>query len=212
MKKRLFSILYMFLVTLFFTSVVSAVKFYNEDRIAMNQKVKMLRVVLHILRIPVQEGASPQAVAQVFAERVKEIEVRERPLYIGYAEDGETISGYAFPVSGQGFWGPIIGLAAVDPSAAELLGVAFFRHSETPGLGARITEERFTGQFRGLPLYPIEEEDKIFYLKAEGTGQAENELDAITGATGTSRAVEAFLNRELDYFLEAIWPEVKRKG
>lgn len=211
MKKRLFSIFYMFLLTLFFTSLVSAVKLYNEERIAMNQEVKLLRIVLHVLGIAVQEGASPQTVSQVFSERVKQIEVKQRPLYIGYAENGETITGYAFPVGGQGFWGPISGLAAVDPSATRLLGVAFFKHSETPGLGARITEAWFTKQFEGLSLDPIAGEQKIFYLKAAGTGQAANELDAVTGATGTSRAVEAFLNRELDHFLKGIWPEVKKK-
>lgn len=211
MNKRLFSIYYMFLLTLFFTSVVSAVKLYNEERIAMNQQVKLLRVVLHVLGIPVRDGPSAQAVMLTFAERVKELEAKGRLLYIGYAENRQTVTGYAFPVSGQGFWGPISGMAAVDPSATELLGVAFYRHSETPGLGARITEEQFTNQFRGLSLHPSEGEEKIFYLQAEGTAQAKNELDAVTGATGTSRAVEAFLNQELDYFLETIWPEVKKK-
>ena len=212
MKKRLFSIFYMFLLTLFFTSVVSAVKFYNEERIAINQQVKLLRIVLQVLGISVQEDGPPLEVMQIFEQRVREIEVKGRPLYIGYAEKVEEIIGYAFPVVGQGFWGPISGMAAVDPSATELLGVAFFRHSETPGLGARITEEWFTTQFRGLALYPIEGEEKIFYLKTAGTGQAKNELDAVTGATGTSRAVEAFLNKELDHFLETVWPALKIKG
>ena len=43
---------------------------------------------------------------------------------------------------------------------------------------------------------------KIFYLKPAGPGKAPNELDAVTGATGTSRAVEAFLNQELQKFLK----------
>lgn len=211
MKKRLFSILYMFVLTLFFTSVVSAVKFYSDERIAINQQVKLLRIVLQVLGIPVQEDVPPLEVMRIFEQRVREIEVKGRPLYIGYADKGETIIGYAFPAAGQGFWGPISGMAAVDPSATELLGVAFFKHSETPGLGARITEGWFTSQFKGLPLYPTKGEEKIFYLKAAGKGQAKNELDAVTGATGTSRAVEAFLNKELDHFLEALWPVLKKE-
>lgn len=212
MKKHLFPIAYMFLLTFFFTAVVSAVKEISEGRIAINQRVKLQRIVLKVLGIHGAEGTAPQEVAQLFARRIREIEVRERPLYIGYSEDGRTITGYAFPVSGQGFWGPILGLAAVDPSATEVLGVAFFKHSETPGLGARITEDWFTKQFKGLALHPIRAEEKLFRLKAAGTGRGPNELDAVTGATGTSRAVEAFLNRELDHFLEATWPAVKKKG
>ena len=118
--------------------------------------------------------------------------------------------GYAFPIGGPGFWGPVYGMVAVDPKAIKILGVAFYKHSETPGLGARITENWFTKQFQGLPLHPIEGDKKIFYLKPAGTGGAREELDAVTGATGTSRAVEAFVNRELDHFLRDLWGSVKK--
>ena len=141
---------------------------------------------------------------------MKAVEVKDKPLYVGYAEDGRTIVGYAFPIGGSGFWGPIFGMVAVDPEAARVLGIAFYRHSETPGLGARITEDWFTKQFQGLPLHPIEGDKKIFYLKPAGTGKARDELDAVTGATGTSRAVEAFVNQELDHFLRDLWGSVKK--
>jgi Na+-transporting NADH:ubiquinone oxidoreductase subunit C len=212
MKKRLFSILYMFLLTFFFTSIVSAVKFYNEAKIETNQRVKLQRVVLKVLRMPVGERVDDRRIMEIFDQRVKEIDAKDRTLYVGYAEDGKTITGYAFPAGGPGFWGPVYGMVAVDPSGTEILGVAFYKHSETPGLGARITEDWFTKQFRGLPLRPEEGKKKIFSLKSAGTSKARNELDAVTGATGTSRAVEAFLNKELDHFVRDIWPEVKRKG
>ena len=64
-------------------------------------------------------------------------------------------------------------------------------------------------QFKGLRLFPIQGDKKIFYLKPAGSGKAENELDAITGATGTSRAVEAFLNKELDLFITKLWKSKK---
>jgi Na+-transporting NADH:ubiquinone oxidoreductase subunit C len=212
MKKRLLSILYMFLLTLFFTSIVSGVKFYNEAKLETNRRVKLQRIILDVLEIPLRQKASDSRVVETFDQRVKEIEAKDRTLYVGYAQDGRTITGYAFPVGGRGFWGPIHGMVAVDPSGSEILGAAFYKHSETPGLGARITEDWFTKQFRGLPLRREEGKKKIFYLKPAGTAQARNELDAVTGATGTSRAVEAFLNKELDYFLNDILPHVKKKG
>ena len=67
-----------------------------------------------------------------------------------------------------------------------------------------MTEKWFTKQFVGLALQPIKGEKKIFYLKPEGTGRSPNELDAITGATMTSRGIESFLNSDLDHFLEEI--------
>ena len=40
MKKHLLSVLYMFLITLFFASLVSAVKLMSDRKIALNQAIK----------------------------------------------------------------------------------------------------------------------------------------------------------------------------
>ena len=210
MKKRLYSIVFMFVLTFVFAAVVSAVKVHNEERIQINQQVKLQRVILKVLGVPVDEKAPNRVVIQAFERRVKAIEVKQQTLYVGYGEGGKQITGYAFPVGGAGFWGPVYGMVSVDPEASRIMGIAFYRHSETPGLGARITEIWFTKQFAGLPIFPVEGDKKIFFLKPAGPGKGPNELDAITGATGTSRAVEAFVNRDLDRFLRKMWKQVKK--
>jgi Na+-transporting NADH:ubiquinone oxidoreductase subunit C len=200
----------MFVLTFFFAALVSAVKIHNEERIQTNQQVKLQRIVLEVLGMPADEKVTNREVIQTFEKRVKPIEVKGQTLYVGYAEDRERITGYAFPVSGPGFWGRVYGMVSVDPEASRILRIAFYRHSETPGLGARITEPWFTKQFAGLALFPVEGGEKNFYLKPEGPGKRPNELDAITGATGTSRAVETFVNRDLDRFLRETWKQVKK--
>lgn len=211
MKKRLYSIVFMFVLTFVFAAVVSAVKVHNEERIQINQQVKLQRVILKVLGVPVDEKAPNRVVIQAFERRVKAIEVKQQTLYVGYGEGGKQITGYAFPVGGAGFWGPVYGMVSVDPEASRIMGIAFYRHSETPGLGARITETWFTKQFAGLPIFPVEGDKKIFFLKPAGPGKGPNELDAITGATGTSRGVEAFVNRDLDRFLREMWKQVKKR-
>ena len=209
MKKQVLSVVYMFLITLFFASLVSAVKLLNDKKIEHNQTMKLQAIILQVLQIPTQAQITDEELSQLFADRVKEIDVEERTLYVGYEEDGKTIQGYALPVGGPGFWGPIQGMVGITPDASKILGIAFFKHAETPGLGGRITETWFTEQFQDLPLYPIEGDQNIFYLKPEGTAQASNELDAITGATNTSSAVEFFLNKELDHFLKELWASIE---
>jgi len=211
MKKQVLSIVYMFLITLFFASLVSAVKFFNEAKIETNRIVKLQRIILKVLNIPVQEAISNDDLTRLFTAQIKDIQIGQKTLYIGYEQDGRTIRGYAVPVGGPGFWGPIQGMVGVTPDATKVLGLAFYKHSETPGLGGRITEDWFSGQFKGLPLYPIEEGQNIFHLTPEGTQKEVNELDAITGATNTSSAVEAFLNQELDYFLKELWGSIEEK-
>ena len=214
MKKQVLSLVYMFLITMFFASLVSAVKLMNDQRIERNQTMKLQQIILRVLQIPIQEQKievpiSEDRLSRLFADRVQEIDVQDRILYLGYEADGQTIRGYALPVGGPGFWGPIQGMVGIAPDATKVLGIAFITHSETPGLGGRITESWFTDQFEDLPLYPIEGDRNIFYLKPEGTARASNELDAITGATNTSSAVEIFLNQELDLFLKALWKKIK---
>ncbi len=211
MKKQALSIVYMFLITLFFASLVSAVKFLNEAKIETNRIVKLRRIILEVLDIPVREAISIENLMRLFTAQIKDIQIGQRTLYIGYEEDGRTIRGYAVPVGGPGFWGPIQGMVGVTPDAAKVIGLAFYKHNETPGLGGRITEDWFSAQFKGLPLYPIEGGQNIFYLTVEGTQKGANELDAITGATNTSSAVELFLNQELDFFLRELWGSIEEK-
>jgi Na+-transporting NADH:ubiquinone oxidoreductase subunit C len=211
MKKQALSVVYMFLITLFFASLVSAVKLMSERKIERNQTIKLQRIILQVLQIPTEEQMTREGLSGLFINRVKEINVEERSLYIGYEDDRVTILGYAIPVGGPGFWGPIQGMVGINPDATRVLGIAFTKHSETPGLGGRITEDWFTEQFKDLPLHPIEGDQNIFYLKPKGTAQATNELDAITGATNTSSAVEIFLNQELDYFLRELWQSIEEK-
>jgi len=211
MKKQARSIVYMFLITLFFASLVSAVKFLNEAKIETNQIVKLQSIILKVLDIPVREAISNEDLMRLFTAQIKDIQIGKKTLYIGYEEDGRSIRGYAVPVGGPGFWGPIQGIVGVTPDAAKIIGLAFYKHNETPGLGGRITEDWFSDQFKGLTLYPIEGGENIFYLTMEGTQKRANELDAITGATNTSSAVEVFLNQELDFFLKELWGSIQEK-
>jgi Na+-transporting NADH:ubiquinone oxidoreductase subunit C len=211
MKQKVFSIVYMFLITLCFTSIVSAVKYFNDDRIEQNQIVKRQRIVLQVLGIGAFKEMNDQDIVTLFGARIRTVDIEGFQFYIGYEEGKEKPLGYAFPVEGPGFWGPVYGMVALEPDGRKIRGLAFYKHSETPGLGGRIGEPWFTNQFRGLPVFPIGAEKKIFILKPEGTASAPNELDAITGATGTSRAVESFLNSELDRFLKTYQKKLNNK-
>jgi len=201
MNEKVYSVGFMFLVAFFFTFLVSAVKLTNEDRIERNKQAKLQKTIIQVLGIQTKEHMSAEDLSRLFDERVETIQLEDKNVYVGYERNREKIIGYAFPVGGPGFWGAIQGMVAVAPDASKIIGIEFYNHNETPGLGARISEPWFSEQFSGLPLYPIEGDDQIFYLNPEREGKAHNELDAITGASRTSDAVERFLNRDLNLFL-----------
>lgn len=89
--------------------------------------------------------------------------------------DGAKI-GYAFIAVGKGYGGDIDILVGLE-NKTTVKGISIVSHSETPGLGSRITESYFTNQFAGLSI------DEVA-LKRDG-----GEVDAITGSTISSRAV-----------------------
>ncbi|MEJ5348474.1 MAG: FMN-binding protein [Desulfosoma sp.] len=197
MKGRLFSTLYMFLLSLVFTAAVSGLNLLHQDRIKLNEDRKMQALVLHVLNIHLEPQATDQEVSTTFSRRIRLASLGDRPLYVGLDKDASTVIGYAFPVSGPGFWGAIEAMVAVDPKVERILGIAFYRHSETPGLGGRITEDWFQKQFQGRPLQVPSTGLRFFYLKTPGTASGPTELDAITGATETSKRLEKFLDDEL---------------
>lgn len=84
----------------------------------------------------------------------------------------------------------------LEPDLETLKGIEVLDHSETPGLGGRITEEQFKNQFAGKKVKP-----KIIAVK-ERKAEGSNEFDAITGATNTSRGIESFINDAVKEFWE----------
>ncbi len=95
-------------------------------------------------------------------------------VYLGTI-DGNIV-GYAVNVVTQeGYGGAIEMIIGFDQNYA-ITGVEYISMSETPGLGTRAKEESFVAQFLGQPA-------KEF-----------TEIEALTGATITSKAVNGAIN------------------
>lgn len=106
---------------------------------------------------------------------------------------------YVYPVAGKGLWSTLYGYLAVKPDGSEIVGIAFFKHGETPGLGAEIEKEWFTSNFKGKRLY---EGGKIVGVevvkgrvadKVMSAEQQRHAVDGISGATLTSNGVTKML-------------------
>ena len=212
MSERVRTILYMAAVAGLFTAAVSGVQIATAGRIAANRDTARKRVILRVLGAEVPPSASASRVSAVYDERVKEsgIDLNApggNPVLVATAEDG-SVSGYAFRVEGQGLWDVIQGYVAVSADRRRLLGLAFYKHNETPGLGAEITKPWFERQFEGLDL-PAEGEarGKLIRLVSAGAEQSPGDVDAITGATLTSAGVEECVNAGLARFLERMAAE-----
>ena len=108
---------------------------------------------------------------------------------------GQTMGYVVSVTSGDGYKGDITLSVGIDLSGT-LTGIAFTEISETPGLGMRATEPEFMNQFKDRTV-------DAFVLVKTGAA-AENEIDGISGATFTSKAVTNAVNAALDFFNQTL--------
>ncbi len=121
------------------------------------------------------------------------------PLYM-WQENGVTAK-YALPISGKGLWSTIYGYLALDRRAEVIVGVTFYRHGETPGLGGEVEKDWFQNQFKGKRIFKDGAPQRIEIVKgrAQDKYPAGNDhaVDGISGATLTGNGINQFLNAAL---------------
>lgn len=103
---------------------------------------------------------------------------------------GGAAAGYAIKVSASGSQGAIEMMVGVDSEGA-VTGVAVVKHSETSGIGTKVAENQLTAAGVGV-LSQFEGKSA-----ADGTLAVGVNVDAISGATVSSRGVTGGVNAAL---------------
>ena len=108
--------------------------------------------------------------------------------------NGSDVAGYTIKVLPKGYGGEIELMVGIkkDGDNAVISGVNIGDMSETPGLGARSKEEAFYGQYKDKPA------TELSVVKSGTAG--ETEIQAISGATITSKAVTSGVNAAVEVY------------
>lgn len=178
------------LILLLITAVAAAVLAWTND-------VTMEPIANQVLQANITARQSVLPDASEFEEMPKDT-------FAGYAnvlevykglKDGQLV-GYTVKTNPSGYGGPIEVMIGVSTDGL-IQGVSVGNHTETPGLGAKATDDAFKGQYNGKKA-----EGQIDVIKA-GTPK-DNEIISISGATITSRAVTAGVNIAIELYNEAL--------
>jgi electron transport complex protein RnfG len=111
---------------------------------------------------------------------------------IEVVDKNKKLLGYAFKAEGNGYQGTIEIIGGLNADLSQMQGIEIVESQETPGLGAEIAGDNFRKQFVGLSVtHPIE------YVKNQKPQQP-YQIEAITGATISSRAVVNILNKRIE--------------
>ena len=124
------------------------------------------------------------------------------PVFIADLPDGSKA--YIFSAYGAGLWGPIWGWVSLKTDLSTVVGVKFDHSGETPGLGAEIATPKFAGQFTGKEMFTEGEFTSIAIVKGGAKEGSTNEVDAISGGTITSKALDASIRMWMEAYLPYI--------
>ena len=228
LKKNIY--IFMFLITLVSSLVLSVTFTQLDGIIGTNIEVDRKKNVLKCIGIQTNLLDS-DAVIEMYNEMVKELvlnidgsisdvsinnlisqenkstgstsyyhnDVEYLPLYISDNKDATM-----FPISGKGLWSTMYGYIALKDDLNTILGITFYKHGETPGLGAEIDRAWFQDNFKNKLLFDEEKNFvsiKVMKGKSDGSHHA---VDGISGATMTSNGVTKLLSYDIGRYLNYI--------
>ncbi len=220
------------LITAIPCTILLALYFVTAPRIAEYHEIKLKKSVLNIFNIPYHteekrfiglklKKIDKKDVRKVFrdniirkksteifipgrSERLPEMTKKGKELFMYYKDGNLEGIGFISTKLGYGFnkAADISLFICVGPDLETVKGIEVLDHTETPGLGGRMTEEEFKRQFVGKKLKP-----RLSLVRGRET-VGPSEVHAITGASYTSKGIENIINEAMETFWQEM--EVKR--
>ncbi len=143
-------------------------------------------------------------------------EERLFPVFKFHAEgNSDDVQAYVLPIFGNGLWDAIWGYLAIDTDLETIRGVKFAHAGETPGLGARITEDEVQARYQGKKLYEGGELVSVVMLKNENNDESKlgpHKVDGMSGATITANGVNDMMKNYLNYYQNYFNINIKQNG
>ncbi len=189
----LYTVFFMLILSLVLTAGLALANYGLRPVINSNAELAEKAAILDVFGIQA-EGST--AIETAFAEQVAAAQNSSATqLYVKLGSQN-SIEAIAVPFTGAGLWGQIVGYIGMSPDLDTITGIVFTEQNETPGLGGRIEEAQYRDQFRNLGIVPGV---PISYDAPEYS-----QLDAIAGATSSSRAVLNVLNQFIEAELDGL--------
>ena len=136
------------------------------------------------------------AMKEVFpgASQYKEMQTEKTGSIVSVYEalSDKILKGYVVQLSPKGYSGNIDLIVGISLSENKITGMRVMRHTETPGLGALAVKEDFYRRYNNLELAP---------LSVVRTSPGRHEIQAITSATITTRAITGAVNEAIEWCL-----------
>ncbi len=130
------------------------------------------------------------------ADDIALIKRRERFTTVYMVEQDGQLEALILPVRGYGLWSTLHGFVALKSDLNTVVGLGFYQHAETPGLGGEVDNPKWKALWPGKMLFDDAGKPIIQIVKGgvdPASPQAGHQVDALAGATLTSNGVDHLL-------------------
>lgn len=97
------------------------------------------------------------------------------------------------PIRGYGLWSTLRGFIALEEDFNTVIGLGYYEHGETPGLGGEVDNPKWKGMWPGKRVYDAQGQVELSVVKGAVDPKqvgAEYKVDGLSGATLTSNGVD----------------------
>ena len=170
MHSNNYTLFFVFIVTVVLGTMLSFTKDSVKDLQDQNLKADVQKTILRSLNFDESLLLTNESIEETFKSSIDakcvnvegeivdcnieevDIEKNEDTLPIYIRMDNDEVQGIALPIAGKGLWSTIFGYIALNPDTDSVLGIQFYKHGETPGLGGEVEKKWFTDNFVNHPF------------------------------------------------------------
>lgn len=121
---------------------------------------------------------------------------REKYGVVYLVEKDGQLDRVILPIRGYGLWSTLWGFVALQSDLNTVVGLGYYQHAETPGLGGEVDNPKWKALWPGKQLFK-DDEVAIRVMKGAVDPSAPNaayQVDGLSGATLTSKGVDNMLH------------------
>tara|TARA_B100000315_G_scaffold238912_1_gene257165 strand:+ start:1227 stop:1802 length:576 start_codon:yes stop_codon:yes gene_type:complete len=186
--KKIKDVIFIILLGSLCTLALLGIRGYTLPIITQYEEFKFKSTILDAAGIEYSEDNAEQ----VFEDSIRIVQAGNLAYYL--SPEGS----YIFEFKGRGLWGPIRGVITLEEDLKTIEAMRIISQEETPGLGARITEDSYLTGFKGKVM------NQRLTLALRRKAIHNNEIDSISGATLTSTALISMINEYVEIFRKKI--------
>jgi Na+-transporting NADH:ubiquinone oxidoreductase subunit C len=124
--------------------------------------------------------------------------LRRRAIYapVYLVKEADRVAQIILPVYGKGLWSTMYGYLALEPDGNTVIGLQFYEHAETPGLGDQVDKAPWRAQWEGKQLFDAAGDIRLQVIRGQVQpgDNAIHQVDGLSGATLTGRGVTNLLH------------------